>query len=151
MSDAMDRGIDRPLRAYLAVMAALTADTVAELRHLVSDDVRYSDPFNELRGADAFLRVSHRMFEDCIEPRFTMLDAATAGPTAYVRWRMTFRPRRRPGSAPWAIEGVSEIRFAADGRVTAHIDHWDAASQVYARVPLLGWVLRRLRRRLSVE
>ncbi len=149
MNDRVDHGIDRPLRAYLAAMAALTADTVAELRHLVSADIRYSDPFNDLSGADAFLRVFHRMFEDCIEPRFTMLDVAAAGPTAYVRWRMTFRPRLWPGSAPWTIEGMSEIRFAADGRVTAHIDHWDAASQVYARLPLLGWMLRRLRRRLS--
>jgi len=147
----ISHAIDPSLRAYLQAMATLTPDTVADLRPFLAEDVRYSDPFNELRGGDAFLSVFHRMFEDCIEPRFTLLDVASSGPTAYARWRMTFRPRRWPESAPWVIEGVSEIRFAADGKVAAHIDHWDAASQLYARMPLLGWLLRQLRRRLSAE
>jgi steroid Delta-isomerase len=147
MSDA----IDRKLHAYLHAMATLTPETVASLGVLLTEDVRYSDPFNDLRGVKAFLRVFERMFEDCIEPRFALHDVAISGAVAYARWRMTFRPRRWPGAAPWVIEGVSEIHLAADGRVTAHIDYWDAASQIYARFPVLGAILRLLRRRLSAE
>jgi hypothetical protein len=31
-----------------------------------------------------------------------------------------------------------------------HLDHWDAAAQVYEQIPLLGSVLRVLRRKLSL-
>lgn len=147
----MNDAVDRPLRAYLHAMATLTPATVGDLTGFLMEDVRFSDPFNDLRGIPAFLRVFERMFEDCVEPRFVLQDVAVSGAVAYARWRMTFRPRRWPTAAPWVIEGMSEIHVAPDGRIAAHIDHWDAASQLYARFPLLGWVLRQLRRRLSAE
>ena len=147
----MSDSTDQALRAYLYALATLAPERVPDLRALVKPDIRYSDPFNELRGADAFLHVFERMFEDCLDPRFVLQDVAVNGAVGYARWRMTFRPRRWPSAAPWAIEGVTEIHFAPDGRVAAHIDHWDAASQLYARIPVLGWILGRLRRRLSAE
>jgi hypothetical protein len=44
---------------------------------------------------------------------------------------------------------MSELRFAADGRVREHIDHWDAAAQVYERLPLIGGLMRLIRRRFA--
>jgi hypothetical protein len=48
-----------------------------------------------------------------------------------------------------AIEGVSEVRFDAAELVVEHVDYWDPAAAVYERLPLLGGVLRGLRRRLA--
>ena len=48
---------------------------------------------------------------------------------------------KRPGS---------HLRFAADGRIAYHRDYWDAAEEVYEKVPLLGGLLRRIKRRLQV-
>ncbi|MFQ3623490.1 MAG: nuclear transport factor 2 family protein, partial [Acetobacteraceae bacterium] len=65
----------------------------------------------------------------------------------YLRWVFTIGgagPVRR-------IEGVSEIRFAASGLVSAHLDHWDSGSQVYARLPVLGAVIRAVSRRLAAR
>ena len=50
----------------------------------------------------------------------------------------------------WRVEGMSEIRFAPDGRVTDHQDHWDAATQFYGRLPLIGPALRWLGRSARV-
>ena len=49
------------------------------------------------------------------------------------------------------LEGATELRFDDEGRIAAHIDHWDAAGQLYAKVPILGLLMARLRRRLSDE
>ena len=40
------------------------------------------------------------------------------------------------------LEGMSEIHIGDDGLVTAHIDHWDSASQLLSRLPLIGLILR---------
>ena len=37
---------------------------------------------------------------------------------------------------------MSEIHIGDDGLVTAHIDHWDSASQLLVRLPLIGLLLR---------
>jgi hypothetical protein len=45
---------------------------------------------------------------------------------------------------------MTEVHFDQSGKVAAHLDHWDAASQLYEHVPLLGGVLRIIRRRLAL-
>ncbi|MFW6322186.1 MAG: hypothetical protein ACOC02_01025, partial [Guyparkeria sp.] len=48
-----------------------------------------------------------------------------------------------------SIEGMSELVLGADGLVVEHVDYWDPAGQLYERVPLLGWLMRRIRHRLA--
>ena len=38
--------------------------------------------------------------------------------------------------------GMSEVHFNHDGYVIAHIDHWDSASQLLARLPVIGTIIR---------
>jgi hypothetical protein len=48
------------------------------------------------------------------------------------------------------IDGMSEVKFAPDGRVLEHIDHWDAGGQVYAKLPLIGLIIRWVQRKLGI-
>ena len=63
-------------------------------------------------------------------------DRAVGEEACYIRW--IYRYRTKKGGKPWRIEGMTELRFAEDGRVAAHVDHWDAAGQVYEKLPVLG-------------
>ena len=45
------------------------------------------------------------------------------------------------------IHGTSHIRFAADGRVQYHRDYWDAAGELYEQLPLVGLLMRFLKKR----
>ena len=74
---------------------------------------------------------------------------AISGPVAYLRWDFTFRPR--PGAAPWHIDGVSEVHFDDSGRITAHLDHWDSGAQLYGKLPVVGWLIAQIRRRLALR
>lgn len=139
---------DDRCRAYAAFFETLTPETLPGLDALVTEDVLFRDPFNDTRGAAAMRRIFTRMFAEIGDPRFHVSDFAIGGDTAFLRWRFTGRSRNR-GAGAITIEGVSEIVFAGDGRVRAHIDHWDAASQVYERIAILGWVIRKVRRKLA--
>ena len=46
----------------------------------------------------------------------------------------------------WQIEGSTYLVFGVDGRVVEHRDYWDAAEQLYEKLPLIGGVLRLLKR-----
>ncbi len=122
-----------------ALEAALAAVTVG--------DVYFRDPFSDFHGRDRLVRLFLRMNRDLETPRFVIHDWALSGRTAYYRWAFHFRLRGR--RVPLAIDGMSEVRFAADGRVESHIDHWDAASQVYTQIPVVGWLIERLRRQFA--
>lgn len=141
--------LDTAIRAYVAFFEGLTPASLDRLETLCTSDVRFRDPFNEVQGVAALRKVFEKMFEDVREPRFLVTDRAVSGQVCYLRWEFAFRPAR--GGAPRRILGMSEVHFDETGRVTAHLDHWDSGGQIYARLPLLGPVIRWVRRRLSVD
>ena len=47
------------------------------------------------------------------------------------------------------IHGATLLRFDADGRISEHRDYWDAAGELYAKLPLIGPLMRWLKHRLG--
>lgn len=139
------------LEAYVALLQQLKPETLPELRRVTSPDVRFKDPFHEVTGRGAMLAVFERMFHDVADLRFVVHHACLAGEgsTALLRWTLSGRVRALRGR-PWSVDGMSEVELDTQGLVTAHVDYWDAASTLYERLPLIGMVLRAIRRRIAV-
>ncbi len=128
----------------------LSPATVGDLREIAAPDIRFVDPFNDVTGVDKVVKVMAAGFEDADDLRFDFIDRAAGRPGVwYYRWRCSFRPKRLSGE--WVLEGMSEVSFDAEGRVVEHLDHWDSGRQFYARLPVLGWLVERIRRRLAVD
>ena len=138
------------LEDYAAFFENLAPESLYRLRHFCTPDVHFRDPFTDSRGIEPFQAALAKMFEDLSEPRFTVTDKAVGYEACYLRWIFSFGSKSAPNGFRH-IEGISEIHLNADGKVIAHIDHWDAAKQLYERVPVLGSFLRMVRRHLSAE
>jgi len=132
---------------YRRYLEDLSSATLGDLETYVTADVRFKDPFNDVRGVDAMRRIFQHMFENVQDVKFLAQDMASEGPMCFISWRFEGKLRGNP----WAFDGASIIRFAEDGRVTEHIDHWDAGGDFYGRLPIIGSLLAFLRRRLAVE
>lgn len=128
---------------YVAFFERITLDRLGELDALVTPDVRFKDPFNDVRGVDNMRRALALAFEHGT-PRFEVIDRARGHHAAYLLWRYTHGP-------DFSLEGMSEIRLAPDGRIAEHIDHWDSGTQFYARIPVLGWLIGRVRSRFRIR
>lgn len=141
MTDAID--------GYIRFFETLTPDTLDRLADHVTPDVRFKDPFNDVTGNGAMQAIFRHMFEEIENPVFEVTHRAQDtqdGSIWFLRWRLTGRLRSL-SNRDWDITGMSEVHLAADGRVAAHIDHWDAGQQFYELLPLIGPVIRLLRRR----
>ena len=49
-----------------------------------------------------------------------------------------------------SISGCTEFELNTEGLIVLHRDYWDAAAQVYEQIPVLGAILRFLRRKLAL-
>ena len=132
---------------YIAFCEGMTPSSLDRLAEFCAPDIQFSDPFNDVTGLAAYRKVLAKMFEDVGQPDFVVAGRALHGDSCYLRWRFSFR---RAGGEAVVIEGMSEIRFGDDGLVTRHADFWDAG-RVYELVPLLGGLVRLVKRRLSVD
>jgi steroid Delta-isomerase len=126
----------------------LQAADVARLADLYSIDARFKDPFNEVQGHAAIQRIFAHMFESLEAPRFVILDAIVQGEQCFLRWDFHFRMKRFARD-PQRIRGGSHLRLAADGRIFEHRDYWDAAEELYEKLPLIGGLMRWLKSRVN--
>lgn len=136
------------IKAYAGFFETLDRDSVPDLRKLVTEDVRFRDPFNDVRGVDRMMRIFEDMFEDVENPKFDILATLEDGAHGFIKWRMT---ASHPSLGDLSFEGVSEVETDRHGRISSHIDYWDPAAAIYDRIPVVGFVLRRISRRLKVE
>lgn len=121
----------------------LTRESVADVGRYYAEDAFFKDPFNEVTGVEAVRRVFAHMFDQVEGPRFRVLERWQDAHGAMLIWTFEFRLR----GESWTIRGATHLRFAADGRITHHRDYWDAAEELYAKLPVLGAVMRALQRR----
>ncbi len=123
----------------------LTPASLPALEHYYAADASFKDPFNEVVGVAAIERIFTHMFATVEAPHFTVTTCIVDGDQAMLGWDFRLRLRGRD----IVVRGVSHLRFDAGGRVRMHRDYWDAAEELYARLPVLGALMRLLRRRLS--
>lgn len=126
---------------------SLRPDNLHELLALYAPQATFKDPFNEVQGTDAIARIFRQMFDELHAPRFVVLVAVTEGEHAFLTWEFHFL--RKAGGQAMTVRGASHIRYSAAGLVTMHRDYWDVAEELYAKLPLLGGLMRFLGRRLS--
>jgi steroid delta-isomerase len=119
---------------------------VARIGEIYAVEAYFRDPFNEVRGVEAIARVYARMFEQLDDCRFVIAESLAEGRSALLVWDFTFRIRRWRPHMVQTIHGATHLKFALDGKVAYHRDYWDAAEELYAKLPLIGPVLRRLRK-----
>lgn len=126
----------------------ISLDTVPHVRALYAPTAWFKDPFNEVKGVAAIENIFRHMFTQVQTPHFVIHDTALLEDGAFLTWDFRFRRKGRHGDIE-VIRGASHVRFDRFGRVTYHRDYWDAAEELYAKLPVLGGLMRFLRRRLA--
>jgi len=121
----------------------------ALLPQTYATEVYFNDTVKTVRGREAlqrYLSESAAAVEDC---RVEILDVTRNSDDEHLlRWRMLIRFRRfHRGQNTWTV-GMSHLRFNAEGLVVYHQDYWNAADGIYRYVPVLGWMIRAIQKRL---
>lgn len=124
----------------------LRHDSLHRLDELYAEDVVFEDPLHRISGRTALREYFARMYAGVEEIDFDFGDCLVGPGQAMLTWTMHLRHRRlRPGEA-LALPGATHLRFAAQAYY--HRDYFDAGALLYERLPLLGGVVRAVRRRV---
>ena len=123
----------------------LAPETLDQLPGLYAADARFKDPFNDVVGIAAIAGIFRHMFTTVEAPRFEVTTRILTGREAMLGWDFHLRLRGRPV----LIRGVTHLSFDTDGLVCLHRDYWDAAEELYERLPIIGGLMRWLKRRLA--
>jgi ketosteroid isomerase-like protein len=143
------RHADQRVARIVALFEALTPADMARLNEFYSDHARFKDPFNEVQGVAAIRRVFEHMYVALHEPRFVVRDIVAHGDQCFLTWDFLFRFKRFSPQREQCVRGGSHLVFAPDGRIALHRDYWDAAEELYEKLPGVGALMRWLKRRAN--
>ncbi len=139
---------DARIERIAALFERLAPADVAQLGDYYAADARFKDPFNDVRGVPDVQRIFAYMFTTLNEPRFVVRAAIAEGNQCVLTWDFLFR-FKRGSAALQAVHGASHLVLDAQGRITLHRDYWDAAEELYEKLPVVGALMRWLKKRVA--
>jgi ketosteroid isomerase-like protein len=149
LSDAAQAAQDAAVDALVQWFEHLTPASVQQLSRFYAVDARFKDPFNDVQGVPAVEAIFVHMFEALIAPRFVVTGRVAQGTQCFLTWEFRFCFRNFHQGQEQVILGASHLLFDGAGKVHLHRDYWDAAEELYEKLPLVGSLMRWLKRRAN--
>ena len=140
---------DQAAKGLAQLYEQLTPAKLKQLDQYYASNARFKDPFNEVEGIAAIAGIFEHMFATLDAPRFVVTASMAQGEAAFLVWEFHFRFRRWNQQTDQCIQGATHVHFDKQGLVVLHRDYWDAAEELYEKLPALGVLMRWLRRRAS--
>ncbi len=123
----------------------LQPQDLQRLHEVYASDARFKDPFNEVQGLPAIERVFAHMYEALDQPHFVVTERIVQGNQCFLVWEFRFRFKRFDTQTWQTVRGGSHLQLDPQGRVSLHRDYWDAAEELYEKLPLVGGLMRWLK------
>ena len=134
---------------FIVFFENLSPADVATLGQVYAPEARFKDPFNEVRGVPAIQAIFAHMFGALEQPRFVVTGRVVQGNQCFLTWDFLFAFQRFDKGVTQTVRGASHLVLDDEGLVTLHRDYWDAAEELYEKLPVVGALMRWLRRRAN--
>ncbi|MEO0047663.1 MAG: hypothetical protein RLZZ410_622 [Pseudomonadota bacterium] len=125
----------------------LELNTIDRLLALYDAQAFFKDPFNEVIGKPAIERIFTHMFDQVDQPRFIVTKYMAMDTQISLTWEFCFNFKNAPKEQQ-VIKGCTWLTLNQGLLITEHRDYWDAAEELYEKIPVLGGLMRFLKKRL---
>lgn len=108
-------------------------------------DIVFEDPMVHIKGIEDIINYYGHLYENVLEIRFDIKKEIAEGPSRFASWVLHMRHAKLRGGAPIQFEGASFVE-SKDGLAIYHRDYFDLGAMVYEQIPVLGSVLRTIKK-----
>lgn len=133
----------------IAFFENLSPADVATIGQFYGPQARFKDPFNEVVGVPAIQGIFAHMFEALEQPRFVVTGRVVQGQQCFLTWDFLFAFKDFHKGVTQTVRGASHLVLDEQGLVSLHRDYWDAAEELYEKLPVVGALMRWLKKRAN--
>ena len=120
---------------------------LAQLGQFYASNARFKDPFNEVQGLAAIEGIFRHMFAALEHPHFVITGRVEQGSECFLTWEFRFAFSSYARGVEQTVRGATHLVLDGHHRITLHRDYWDAAEELYEKLPGVGPLMRWLKRR----
>lgn len=115
------------------------------LHEIYADPVIFTDPIHQIRGIENLKKYFSKLNENLLEGSFQFTDESIRENTVYLQWEMRVK-LKRPKQTVKAI-GISVL--IVEEKIISQRDYFDAGELFYENIPVLGSIIRFLKRKIA--
>lgn len=149
MTAVSDLPMEQAVTRLVALFEHLTVADLPEMGRYYATHAHFKDPFNDVQGLAAIQGIFGHMFDALHEPRFVVTTRVVQGPHCFLTWDFLFRFKSFQQDTLQTVRGASHLVLDEQGLVTLHRDYWDAAEEMYEKFPVVGGLMRWLKKRAN--
>ncbi|MCF8059777.1 MAG: nuclear transport factor 2 family protein [Bacteriovoracaceae bacterium] len=128
----------------------LRADNLHILDGFYHPSLKFHDPLGEISGLDAMKAYYANMYKNVTDIRFEFGTLSEEGDDIFGIWNMILKAKSLNGGEEVKVLGVSHLKFDPETNlVIYHRDYFDMGSFIYEHIPILGSIIRRIKRKLG--
>ena len=135
--------------SMVAFFETLSPDSLSQLGNHYTPNAWFKDPFNEVRGLAEVRAIFEHMYVALEQPRFVVTNRIVDGQQCFLTWNFEFHFKHFHTATLQTVRGGSHLKFTADGLIDYHRDYWDAAEELYEKLPWVGALMRWLKKRAN--
>jgi limonene-1,2-epoxide hydrolase len=115
------------------------------LNEIYSDDIVFKDPIHEIHGIENLKEYFNKLNENLIQGSFHFTDESIVDNKAYLSWEMDLKLKRPKKNVK--ASGISVLIM--EDKIISQRDYFDAGELFYENIPLLGGIIRSIKKKLS--
>ena len=134
---------------YMDLFTPYTEENVlAKVRNVFAEDAYLNDTLKEVNGIDAIEAYLLKSLKAFASVTFETPDIAVSGGDYYFRWVANINFKTFKKGQVFRFHGMTHIRFDETGKIVLSQDFWDPATAFFEYIPLLGGLIKLIKRRL---
>lgn len=131
----------------MAWYSHLSPQSLSQIHEFYADNAWFKDPFNEVRGINEIAAIFEHMFKTTQNPRFIFIEVIEQNHQAFLTWEFHFGLQGKT----YVVNGGTHLHYDEQGLITQHRDYWDAAEELWQKLPVIGGLVRFLRGKFRVR
>jgi len=138
----------RPLlERFCTLYQSLNKDNLAGLKEIYSDNVLFVDPMHQVHGIEALTAYFSHLYENMDYCHFHIDQVIAQEGQACIVWRMEYAHQKIKKGQRIVVEGASHLQFSE--KIDNHRDYLDLGQMLYEQLPLIGAVIKTIKKRAS--
>ncbi|RXJ69519.1 hypothetical protein CRV08_02105 [Halarcobacter ebronensis] len=114
--------------------------SIVEYKKYFGEETLFKDPFHEVKGVENIYNIFMKMYKNLDNPKFKIEEIVENDTTSYIKWIFYFSFKGKKKRQKFS--GVSRVCFNDKKMVISHEDFWDAAENIYEKIPLLKYFIK---------
>lgn len=135
------------LEKFCSIYQDLNKDNLLQLKEVYDQNVVFIDALHEVNGVDALIGYFEHLYQNMDYCHFHIKQIIEQKGQACIVWEMQYAHHKIKKGQRIVVDGVSHLQFSE--KIDRHRDYLDLGQMLYEHLPLIGPIIKTIKRRAS--